>query len=94
MAEIDEFWNFLGAWFPDADLEGTDDDIEVVHNFLKTGNTREIAYVLAGCEQVLSMNPLPTKRISDEANRYFANESDCKSWLEQLRKALTHPVQE
>jgi len=22
----DEFWNFLGSWFPDADLEGTSDD--------------------------------------------------------------------
>lgn len=29
-SNLDEFWNFLGSWFPDADLEDVDDGEQVV----------------------------------------------------------------
>jgi hypothetical protein len=82
MANSDEFWNFLGAWFPDADLEGVEDDAQVVRNFIDTGNHVKIHAVVVGLRDVLNSNPLPVERISDEANRYFENEGECRDWLQ------------
>ena len=83
MANNDEFWNFLGSWFPDADFEGVEDDAQVVRNFIAVGDHEEIHAVVVGLREVLNSNPLPVERISDEANRYFENEGECRDWLQK-----------
>ena len=77
----DEFWNFLGSWFPDADLESVSDDQQVVRNFVKTGNVRKIEQVRSGFDEILAMPELPMDRVMDEANRHFDSESQCRQWL-------------
>jgi hypothetical protein len=85
----DEFWNFLGSWFPDADLEGTSDDQQVVRNFLDTKNARKIEQVCCGCDEILAMSKLPMDRIMNEANRHFDTEEECLQWLLMCRSILS-----
>ena len=85
----DEFWNFLGSWFPDADLEGVLDDQQVVRNFLATKNARKIEQVRSGCAEVLVMPKLPMDRIIDKANRHFETEDQCRDWLQMCYSTLS-----
>ena len=88
MDEYEEFWNFLGSWFPDADIEGVDSDEEVVRNFLATGNTEKINTVRTQCGQVMAMDALPIEKITTEANRYFSDERECRAWLKEIASVL------
>jgi hypothetical protein len=92
MTNLEEFWNFVGAWFPDADLEGVDDDEQVVRNFVATKNHGRIEQVYLGCREVLAMDPLPVDRITDDANRYFENEMECREWLNKCLAILADAV--
>lgn len=92
MTDVDEFWNFLGSWFPDADLEGIDDDLEVVRKFLATKNHRKIQQVYSGCLEVLAMSPLPVARIEHEANRCFDTEAQCRQWLQDCCEVLRSDI--
>ena len=84
----DEFWNFLGSWFPDADLENVPDDQQVVRNFLGTKNARKIEQVRSGCDEILAVPKLPMERIMAEANRHFDTEEECRVWLLMCRSTL------
>jgi hypothetical protein len=83
-----EFWNFVGSWFPDADLEGVLDDRQVVRNFINTKNTPKVEAVLQGIQEVLVMEPFPVQRVSQEVNRHFESEHDCRTWLQAVLTAL------
>lgn len=79
-----KFANFLGAWFPDADLEGLDDK-DVIANFLQTPNLDEHNVVRAELKKLLNESELlPYDDISQEANRYFESEDECRAWLLML----------
>jgi hypothetical protein len=86
--QLEEFWNFLASWFPDADLEGFDNDEDVVQSFIDTGNAATVSAVYGGCRQVLRSQVLPWERISEEANRFFESETECRSWLTTLTQVL------
>jgi len=80
--------NFLGAWFPDADLEDMEDR-EVVTKFLRTPNREEHNAVRSELEKLLNESePLPCDDVGQEANRYFESENDCRSWLSMVREEL------
>jgi hypothetical protein len=88
MKEYANFWNFLGSWFPDADLEGIDDDQQVVRNYVAINDHRDIALVRQQCTKVLKLSELPVEHISSQANRYFESESECRAWLTMVCGAL------
>ncbi len=88
MDEYEEFWNFLGSWFPDADIEGVPSDEQVVRNFLATGNSERINTVRTQCKQVIAMDVLPIEKIMAEANRYFEGERECRAWLKAIAATL------
>lgn len=89
--DFENLWNFLGSWFPDADVEGLDDS-QVVRNFLATGNQHEIELVRHQGQRLLSLEALPVEKIALEANRYFEDENACRAWLERIIQAL-HEVE-
>jgi len=84
----DEFWNFLGSWFPDSDLEGVPDDEQVIRNFVNTKNATKILQVRFGYDEILAMPKLPMERIMNEANRDFDTEEECRAWLLLCRSTL------
>ncbi|MEM6505610.1 MAG: contact-dependent growth inhibition system immunity protein [Planctomycetota bacterium] len=86
--EFRQFWSFIGAWFPDSDLEGMESDEQVVLSFIAVGDTGLIQQVRDQCEQILQLQELPVEEIMDEANRYFENESECRSWLKRVYDTL------
>ena len=88
MNSYEEFINFIGAWFPDSDLEGVESDDQVVRNFLATEDKLEIELVRKQCEKLLKSESLPTEKIMDEANRFFDNEKACRKWLYDILEVL------
>lgn len=76
--------NFFSSWFPDADLDGLEDQ-DVVAEFLRTPNVDEHNAVRAELERLLNQSEtLPCEDIGKEANRFFESEDDCRSWLSLL----------
>lgn len=87
MSTGNEFWNFLGSWFPDADLEGRNDE-EVMKDFVSHGNHSLMALIATQLDQLLQQEHLPIKRIENEANRCFSSDNECRSWLQSIRRHL------
>lgn len=87
--EYPKLANFLGTWFPDADLEGLDDP-DVIANFLQTPNLDEHNAVRDELKKLLNeCRTLPYDDIGQEANRYFESEDECRAWLVMLSNELT-----
>ena len=81
--------NFLGAWFPDADLEGMT-DIEATSAFLRSESLQVKNAVRQELAGILKTRvPLPFDEIAQEANRYFKSEAACRDWLTMLNDVLT-----
>jgi hypothetical protein len=86
-AQFNRLRNFLGAWFPDADIEGLGDK-EVVESFLNTPNKQEHGAVRHELAELLRLVDLPVETISKEANRHFESDAECRRWLEQVAEWL------
>lgn len=79
--------NFLGAWFPDADLENLEDR-EVIAHFLQTPNKDEHNAVRGELEKLLNdSEPLSCDDVGQEAN-HFENEKECRLWLSMVKDEL------
>jgi hypothetical protein len=83
-----ELWNFLGSWFPDADLEGFDDDAGVVRRFVEVGNKAEIEVARRQLDELLRSDSIPFDRVAEEANRHFDTTQECRQWLETVAQYL------
>jgi len=79
--------NFLGSWFPDADLEGLTDN-EVTRKFMSVVSTAELEKVRSQCRSLLSLSSLPVQEIIAESNRHFVTEEDCREWLTDVCRTL------
>lgn len=80
--------NFLGAWFPDADLEALDDR-QVIAKFLRTPDQYEHNAVRGELVKLLDESaPLPWDDVGREANRHFESEEECRSWLSIVKDEL------
>lgn len=75
--------NFLGSWFPDADLEEMSDE-EVARKFKSISNAVERDAVLEEGERLLRQTALPLEEVEDEANRSFEDEDDARRWLSSV----------
>lgn len=75
-----ELANFLGAWFPDADLEGRT-DTEAAIQFKRTATLSELNSAIKQGKRLLNEENFPWEAISVEANRCFTNAKEAKRWL-------------
>ena len=76
--------NFLGACFPDADLEDLS-DTEVAEEFaLFSSSPEDRRLVLEQGSLLLALEPFPWKAVGDEANRYFTGPVEAKEWLSSV----------
>lgn len=94
MAFSDEFpqlSNFLGSWFPDADLEGLSHE-EIVAEYLESVSSERYGAVTSELDRLLGREKVSFRDVSDESNIYFDNEPECRKWLEQIRKWLKRDV--
>lgn len=87
LSRYKELANFLGAWFPEADMEGLTDE-QVVSQFSRVAPSVEIAAVRQQLDDILSSGDYNPEEIGREANRYFSSREECASWLQSIRLAL------
>lgn len=80
--------NFLGSWFPDADLERRS-DAEVVQEFTRVTSISELGLVLRQLEDLLASGSFDPEDVSQEANRYFGDRAECEEWLNEIRRRLS-----
>ncbi|HUT92887.1 MAG TPA: contact-dependent growth inhibition system immunity protein [Thermoguttaceae bacterium] len=86
--EFPAFSNLLGSWFADAKLEGYGDD-EMVRMFLTASTEDAVKRARKECAQLLERESLPVQEISDEANRCFASQHECREWVRGISLALS-----
>ena len=72
--------NFLGAWFPDADLEGLS-DAEVAKAFVTTNDVAATHTILSEGRILLDREEFPWREVGTEANRSFVEPSEARNWL-------------
>jgi len=82
-AQYPKLANFLGAWFPDADLEGLTDS-DVVTAFLAVSDRRTVEEILEELQGALADMPLFWEDVANEANRAFDNSESAASWLREI----------
>jgi hypothetical protein len=78
--------NFLGSWFPDADLEGRS-DAEAAKAFAGV-DPDEKSLVARQAREILKLEEFPWQEVGFEANRYFENEEQARSWLSDILRIL------
>ncbi len=82
-----ELANFLGSWFPDADLEGLSDG-EIVVQFVRVASAAEVSVVREQLDALLTSGEFDLDEIGNEANRYFRSRAECEAWLQELHSGL------
>ena len=83
--------NFLGCWFPDADLEGATDG-EVVATFVQVSSRREVEACVAEGERLLKCAEFPYREVAKEANRHFGDEEDGRRWFTGIMGLLKEGI--
>lgn len=89
LKRLHDLANFLGTWYPDADLDGLS-DMEVAHKFKCAATSVELQQVIEQLDELLSSNDIDLREVSEEANRSFRSLSECEDWLRAIRGIL-HP---
>jgi hypothetical protein len=82
-----ELFDFLDAWFPDADLEGLS-DTEVAHRYLTVESPETKAKTIQQITDLLNEPVLPCAELGLAANRCFNSESEWREWLNELARNL------
>jgi hypothetical protein len=75
--------NFLGAWFPEADLDGSSDE-QVAKEFAGTVSAIELAKTIEEGRLLLGEVELPLAMLSRESNRRFPGPEAAREWLRRL----------
>jgi hypothetical protein len=78
-----ELWNFLAAYFPDADIENMT-DFEVVQSYSEVARIEEIRKVIDQGTEIVNHPDFPGEVISYEANRYFTDMNEARCWLKAI----------
>ena len=84
-ARYPALFEFLEAWFAEADLEGRD-DAQVIAAYRAPKAIR--AQVVREGRALLQARPVPWRQVAASANRRFANEATCVAWLASVITAL------
>ncbi|MCH5720503.1 contact-dependent growth inhibition system immunity protein [Niabella hibiscisoli] len=85
-------YQFFGAYFPDADIEGLTDE-EVTTNYIIDSNKSEKSKTeLEQTKKELSSLMCNIEdywqEVSDESNRFFESPSDALEWLAMINHKL------
>lgn len=72
--------NFLGAWFPDADLEGKA-DLDVVGDFASKTAHDQVLVIVDQATEVCKAMEVYWRDVSRESNRIFGSSSEASAWL-------------
>ena len=81
-------YNFLGGYFPDADLEGFTSDEAVARNFAQTESEPAIKKVIEQGTKFLSRRDVYWEIIGKGAYRLFKDEDEAYQWLEKMIEIL------
>lgn len=80
--------NLLGAYFPDAALEGRGSDEAVVAFFLETTLPEDLEATRAELAQLLRGEALPVAELSRLSRRRLGTEDEARAWLGRLQRLL------
>jgi hypothetical protein len=76
--------NFVGGYFPDADLEGLS-DTEVAEQFALLDSDPDLRrQVLEQGELVLGLEPFPFEAVGNLANRHLTGSDEAREWLSSV----------
>jgi hypothetical protein len=80
-------YNFLGAWFPDADLDGVTDE-DVAREFAALDDSRSTRGVIKEAAELLSESEFPGATVGELANRHFESVEEAREWLAMIVRVI------
>lgn len=86
-ARFPELYQFIGAWFPDADFEDLE-AADVVRRFVLVSGPAKAAAAAAEARDLLTGHPELLAEIGDLANRYFETDAEAGDWLGEVAALL------
>lgn len=84
-----ELYTFMSTYFPDAD---PDQDVESTRAFVTASSSERLHQVVAQARLLLAEVDFPTEELGTEANRWFADAEEARSWLRQILGTLEEGV--
>jgi hypothetical protein len=82
-----KLFEFFAAWFPDADLEGLNDQ-EITDKFVTTISNDERVRIAKQCRELMLLPAIPLGVIARAAWRTFEDQATCREWLESIHRSL------
>lgn len=82
-----ELFEFLAAWFAEADLEERSDRA-AIDAYLRVASRTDRAAVIRQGRALLAMRPLQWRTMSQTANRRFSGAEAAATWLDGVLDAL------
>ena len=79
--------NFIGAWFPEADLDALSDE-EVAVRFCQATSPENLASVLGQGRSLITRMDDFWQELGTEGNRHFASAHEAHRWLNEILEAL------
>ncbi|MBC8953553.1 hypothetical protein [Xenorhabdus sp. PB62.4] len=80
-------YNFIGAWFPDADFEDLTDK-EIVLSYKGVSSKETIEGCLNDISFLIKGSNFPLDEIREITNIYFEDKNDCITWLIGIKNNL------
>lgn len=82
-----ELFEFLAAWFAEADLEERSDRT-AIEAYRRVANRTDRAVVVRQGRALLASRPLPWRTMAQTANRRFDDAAAAYAWLDGVLDAL------
>lgn len=82
-----QLFEFLAAWFAEADLEERTDRAAIDAYARVADRTERVAVIRQG-RALLASRPLPWRTMAQTANRRFSSAEEAAAWLDGVLDAL------
>ena len=82
-----KLFNFLGAWFPDMDIEDITEE-EVVEKYKKTIEQDELKSIILDIQNIKIEIDNYWEQVMKETNLFFKNSNEVSEWLDLINQYL------
>jgi protein PhnA len=81
LKQTPELYTFLSTYFPETDLEA---DESVTRTFISTSSPERQQLIIEQAKRLLVDPEFPVEELGTEANRWFGDLEEARSWLRQI----------
>jgi protein PhnA len=85
LKQTPKLWTFLSTHFSDSDADA---DEQTARDFVASSSPERRQEIIADAKRLLASDEIPLEEIGSEANRWFAEPSEARQWLQGIVSIL------